>query len=806
MAIEEKTNQLVRDELRDLGYYEEGGGLCVEEKQSANDTIRKLLAGASKQDGGTGGGYPEFIISKKNSDVALVVECKARVSHHESEYRDQPAKYAVDGALHYARFLKAKYNVVAVAVSGQSKGSLKVSTFIWRKGVSNYYQKGWGSITSYEDYHGEFHSQSSMLSLADLRKHARRLHNDIRLHAKLKEAQKPLFIGGLLLALDNRDFANTYASIARPKKLAQEIISAIRDNLEESGMDEEKRRSISGEFNFIESSAHLVRGSIDANNPSYDNNVLHKILCDLHQNVYPTMKSSSVSNVDFMGEFYQEFIRYTGGDGKGLGIILTPRHITELFVELADVHINTKVLDLCAGTGGFLVAAMSRMLQGDRTVGEIEQVKKGNLFGVESQSDIFALAAVNMFVRGDGKANLIKEDSLAADPGAELRKLHGKCQVGLMNPPYSQKTQKELEFVERLLDMLAVNGRAVVIVPLKCTNGDNDVRERILKKHTLKSVMIMPQDLFVGASTHTCIMTFTAGQPHEDSLTWFSLWNDDGFSKYKKSRVDRYDSWTSIKQGWLESHKLQRETSTSVRKQVGYNDEWSALAYLPTDYSDMTVKRFKDTIRQHRLCQMRREGLVTDETPTGYMESALAADEKAKKLFAMDAKRDGRQIPTRAWGSFLLSDLFDVRGSQTTSLDDLLEMEKSSPGGRKYPYVTTRATNNGVDNYFPYYTEEVGEGVLTIDSATVGFTSYQKENFSASDHVEVLRPKFGMNKYVACFIQTILNLEQFRYGYGRKFNQGRIKSTRLFLPEKEKSPDYGEMERIVSQIDAMDWL
>ncbi|MFB6198437.1 MAG: hypothetical protein ABEI52_09255, partial [Halobacteriaceae archaeon] len=34
----------------------------------------------------------------------------------------------------------------------------------------------------------------------------------------------------------------------------------------------------------------------------------------------------------------QEFLRYTGGDKKGLGIVLTPKHITELFAEVADVH------------------------------------------------------------------------------------------------------------------------------------------------------------------------------------------------------------------------------------------------------------------------------------------------------------------------------------------------------------------------------------------------------------------------------------------------------------------------------------
>ena len=59
---------------------------------------------------------------------------------------------------------------------------------------------------------------------------------------------------------------------------------------------------------------------------------------------------------------------------------------------------------------------------------------------------------------------------------------------------------------------------------------------------------------------------------------------------------------------------------------------------------------------------------------------------------------------------------------------------------------------------------------------------YQKNNFSASDHVEKLVPKFDMNAYIALFIKTIIELEKTRYGYGRKFSQTRIKQTKINGP------------------------
>lgn len=61
---------------------------------------------------------------------------------------------------------------------------------------------------------------------------------------------------------------------------------------------------------------------------------------------------------DILGHFYGEFLKYTGGDKKALGIVLTPRHITELFALIANVNKKSTVLDICAGTGGFLVSAM----------------------------------------------------------------------------------------------------------------------------------------------------------------------------------------------------------------------------------------------------------------------------------------------------------------------------------------------------------------------------------------------------------------------------------------------------------------
>lgn len=145
------------------------------------------------------------------------------------------------------------------------------------------------------------------------------------------------------------------------------------------------------------------------------------------------------------------------------------------------------------------------------------------------------------------------------------------------------------------------------------------------------------------------------------------------------------------------------------------------------------------------------------------------------------------------WKSFLISDLFQITGSKTTPKAELEEI-----GAGKFPFVTTQATNNGVENFYDEYTEE--GNVLTIDSAVIGFCSYQTFKFSASDHVEKLIPKFIMNKYHAMFLVTILNLEQYRYNYGRKASQTRLKEISIQLPSRNNIPDFEFMEKYIKSI------
>ena len=155
-------------------------------------------------------------------------------------------------------------------------------------------------------------------------------------------------------------------------------------------------------------------------------------------------------------------------------------------------------------------------------------------------------------------------------------------------------------------------------------------------------------------------------------------------------------------------------------------------------------------------------------------------------------------INTSNWKKFYYKDLFEIKGSSTTKLDDLNDY-----GEGEYPYVTTQAVNNGVAGFYNYYTED--GNCLVVDSAVLGTCTYQKQNFSASDHVEVLLPKFEMNENIALFLTTIINMEQYKYSYGRKRSQTKLKKEYMLLPQdSEGNPDWEYMDEFMENLENLE--
>ena len=608
---ERLTENLVRDKLRALGYKKPDNGITVEEQKSEIAKVKNLLSKASKNSKGNVG-YPEFIISnRKDTAFMIVFECKPEVKRHESPTRDKPVEYAVDGVLHYAKHLAKHYTVLAVAVSGTTLSGMKVSNFLIPAGTMdpkvlvNESGVPVGDIIPYDDYYrlASFDPDVAKKRHSDLLAFSKELHELIWTKAKISEEDKPLLVSGTLIALTNAAFMKTFDAL--PAEDVQEAwLGAIKKELDKADIPQAKKDTMLQPYSTI--AVHPNLGQPDSKTAKeYPDGVFKEIITRIHDNVWPYI--SVYHDFDVVGQFYGEFLKYTAGDKKALGIVLTPRHVAELFSLIANVGPESKVLDICAGTGGFLISAMQHMLMKAVTEEQRTDIKKNRLIGIENNPKMFALAASNMILRGDGKANLHQASCFDDAVIDAVRKLGPS--VGMLNPPYAQSKSDaelhELYFVKQMLDCLVTGGKGIAIVPMACALSSDSVREELMKHHTLDAVMSMPNELFYPVGTNTCIMIWIAGQPHAQSnrKTWFGYWKDDGFVKTKhKGRIDVSGQWPALRDRWVDSY-LNRtvHAGESVQETVAATSEWCAEAYLETDYDALSQSNFEREVKKFAL-------------------------------------------------------------------------------------------------------------------------------------------------------------------------------------------------------------
>lgn len=631
MSNERITENITRELLRGCKYFEQDNGIVIEEQKSQIKRVSSLLKTASKAKTGKGG-FPEFIISwESDPNFIIVIECKADTNKHASKNLDKPKDFAVDGVIHYAKHLSKEYSVLAIAVSGTTEDSLLVSNFLIPCGSLNHKEFVNESglivkeIISFDDYYrlSSFDPEVERKRHQDLIGFAKDLHEFIWTTAKIPEEDKPLLVSGTLIALMNKPFLNSFkfhSSVDMPKKW----LEAIKDELDKAEIPQAKKDTMLQPYATVANLPNL--GKPDSKLiKKYPQGVLHEVIKEINESVWPFI--SVYHNFDVVGHFYGEFLKYTGGDKKALGIVLTPRHVTEIFCDIANISKTDTVLDICAGTGAFLISAMQSMLKTAVTEEERTDIKKNRLIGIENSPKMFALAASNMILRGDGKANLhqgscfddaitksirsrANEDNLVVK-GENLRQPN----VGFLNPPYAQSKSDaelhELYFVKHMLDQLEKGGTGIAIIPVSCVISPSKAKREILEKHSLKAVMSMPNELFYPVGTITCIVVFEAHSVHSESKkkTWFGYWRDDGFEKTKHlGRIDLRHTWLEIKERWVEAYRNNEvHAGESVTAYVTADDEWIAEAYLDTDYSTIAESDFKDTVKSYAMFKLLSE-------------------------------------------------------------------------------------------------------------------------------------------------------------------------------------------------------
>lgn len=615
-ATEKMTDHIIYGLMTNAGLNPEPEKTQIREVQDALKTASKRMTGKA--------GKPEFIAMSGN--YLLIVEDKADTKYQANYMTDKNDTllmdmssvegYAENGALHYAQhitYYTSFKKVFAFGCSGTEKEQLKIRPiFVTDKSykvlptVRDFSEFNNENIDSYYRTKVLGNKSERAAELEEILSRAKQLHEDLRNYGSLSEQDKPVIVSGILLALCNKNFSTEQLSCSigdtkeEKRSDGEKIYDAIREHIQK--VDDTHKMKIDlvlNQFEFIK-----LRPQLSTRHPALGKSPLRYFAEYIHSKILSAICNNSPDDV--LGRFYGEFLSYSGGDGKGLGIVLTPSHITELMVDLLDIKMSEKVFDPCCGTGGFLIAAMSKMFKQAENPARMlrEQkaakmnIRQNLLYGVEMNDRMFSVATTNMILRGDGKSNLVCDDFLKL-PVERLRKENFR--IGIMNPPYSQAKNKqtahlsELRFIQHLLDGLGDGARCAVIVPQSTMVGktklDAAIKEQILAKHTLEGVITLNPQTFYKVGTNPVIAIFTAHQKHPARhYSSFINFKDDGYEIYP--HLGLLDNGTheekrqKLLDCWL--HNAPAHSSFMVKAKVEAADEWLHSFYyfndeIPTD-------------------------------------------------------------------------------------------------------------------------------------------------------------------------------------------------------------------------------
>lgn len=301
------------------------------------------------------------------------------------------------------------------------------------------------------------------------------------------------------------------------------------------------------------------------------------------------LSNELIAESDVKGDAYEYLLKKLSASGTN-GQFRTPRHIIDFIVKLVDPKAGDTICDPACGTGGFLISALSHILESNTSddsrqmeipaFGDLLNPKEWDFLdekaftGLDNDQNMVKIAALNLYLHKLPKAKIAYHNTVTTPFGGEYAKQ--KFSVILANPPFAGKVQQdsiqedlcsgfktratELLFLKWIVDHLEDGGRAGVIVPNGVLFGSTkthiSLRQTLLEKCDLQGVISLPSGVFKPYSgVATSVLVFEKGKPTQN--VQFYEMTADGYSLDDKRNVVSENDIPSI----LETWKSAKETS-----------------------------------------------------------------------------------------------------------------------------------------------------------------------------------------------------------------------------------------------------
>ena len=331
------------------------------------------------------------------------------------------------------------------------------------------------------------------------------------------------------------------------------------------------------------------------------------------------VNSDNWNGEDVMAIFFNEFNRYRGKADAGQ--VFTPDHITSFMYRILDVNMYDRVLDATCGSGAFLVKAMCNMIKeaGGVNSDAAKRIKSEQLFGIEMYRKVYALACANMMIHKDGKTNLAQMDAKSEEAGKWIEDKN--ISKVLMNPPYERKYGCA-DIVINVLEHVPVGTACAFILPDKKMEKETKLK-RALKKHTLKTIIKLPENLFFGVGVTTSIFIFESGKPQNGRNIIGYYMEEDGLETVKnKGRQDVKGRWQEIEDYWVEAIRDGNDWKYNTRQII--NPEEHLSYQMPEKPFEIHEEDFLKTMMDY---EMFKRGIDVKEFNEEVLKKVLYGEE-----------------------------------------------------------------------------------------------------------------------------------------------------------------------------------
>lgn len=647
-SIEEKIEDWCKKQFKGQKYYTK--------TEAINPEIEIALNKAPSKQGGSGKNYPDIkclLFSENGRKIPVMIEVKGKKGdlikvntkgEIENTKKDSDpnyqniAKYAVNGAIHYANailnFTDSYKEVVAIGVNGyEESGKTIHEVDVWYISKDNLFVPK--HVGSYEDVSfllekntKEFIEKLDALALTSEELEERKLALEDEIERKLKALNQSLhdeqqivvnnrvqLVAGLIMAglgaegVQPLRIEDLRSIDDKENNDGQVIMSKIRMYLKHKKLPKEKIDMISGILDVVFLNSGLEKPT------SGGESKLHTIYADVKRDILPYV-TGELHNIDFTGRLFNVMNEWVDvPDGGENDVVLTPRYVTELMAKMCEVNMNSYVWDFATGSAGFLISAMHQMIDDAKQKyakspikfeEKVNQIKMEQLLGIEKLPDVYMLAVLNMILMKDGSANIIQKDSLTFEGNYEQGENINHpfpANVFLLNPPYSADG-KGFVFVEKALGMMTHGGRAAVLIQENAGSGNGlPFTANILRNNTLRASIKMA-DIFCGkANVQTAIYVFEVNRPHdaENDLVRFIDFSNDGYTRMNRKKsgqsVNLRDT-DNAKERYAEVANLVRYGKGADNKNLNYFKDSYTEDYITLNGNDWTYGQHQkiDTI------------------------------------------------------------------------------------------------------------------------------------------------------------------------------------------------------------------